>query len=68
MSKQNKIPMPIDIDESEMVFGAPLEMALLLLEYDDIPDEFKSSSNKWVVLFDRWFFNGLPEKTKYEYR
>lgn len=58
-------PMPVDIDDASMAFGAPMEMDSLLPKYDQIPEEFKSHSNKWVKLFDQWFFNGLPKETKF---
>ena len=57
--------MPVDIDDATMVFGAPLEMDLLLPPYEKIPEEFKSKSNKWVKLFEQWFFNGLPKGTQF---
>lgn len=60
-----KIPTPVDIDDATMTFGAPLEMEMLLPKYDQIPEEFKSNFNKWVQLFDKWFFNGLPKGTQF---
>lgn len=57
--------MPVDIDDATMVFGAPLEMDLLLPPYEKIPEEFKSQPNKWVKLFEQWFSNGLPKGTQF---
>lgn len=57
--------MPVDIDDASMAFGAPMEIDSLLPKYDQIPEEFKSHSNKWVKLFNQWFFNGLPKGTQF---
>lgn len=35
------------------------------LPMEKIPEEFKSSFNKWARIASRWFFNGLPGGTEF---
>jgi hypothetical protein len=57
----------MEIQEIDDVFLAfPANVSHLMPRYEDIPEEFKSSSNKWCGIASRWFFKGLPKTTVFK--
>lgn len=51
---------PQKVDDLTLAFPGNV-VAVLMPDYDDIPDDFKKSyGNKWVEFQKRWFFDGLP--------
>ena len=54
---------PQNVDRLSVVLGGNMEQ--LLPAYSTVPDEFKRDSNKWVQIFHKWFFSGLPKGTRF---
>ncbi len=52
-----KFDFPRAVKQLDLMFGG--NMSELLPAMSDIPEEFKSSSNKWAKLQSKWFFEGL---------
>lgn len=50
------IPEVMDLD-----LAFPTRAMQLMPKWDEIPDEFKSDRNKWVKVFEDWFFFGLKD-------
>lgn len=50
-----------ELSAAEVAF--PATVVHLMPKYEDIPKEFKSSSNRWNKLFNKWFFSGLRGAT-----
>ncbi len=63
MNLQKKFNAPIPVKDTEMAFGG--NMAVLLPSYSELPEEFRSTSNKWCKIQQRWFFSGLPKDTDF---
>jgi len=53
----------VPVTDVDVAFGGHIDK--LMPKYEDIPQEFKKSSNKWNQLFNRWFFSGLPKETDF---
>lgn len=45
--------------DADIVFGGGIKE--LMPAYSDIPEEFKSRSNKWTKVVSDWFYSGLKE-------
>jgi hypothetical protein len=50
---------PTDVSDVDMAFGGGVRK--LMPPYDEIPDEFKRSSNPYVRFQQSWFFSGLKK-------
>lgn len=55
----DKFASPQEVSAVEMAFGG--NMKELLPPYSEIPEEFKSSRNRWVQWQNQWFYSGLKE-------
>lgn len=51
---------PIEVTPVDIAFGG--KAMQILPAYRDIPEEFKSSGNKWEKFIQKWFFDGLAVK------
>lgn len=49
--------MPQDVDDLNAALGTKVKA--LMPPYEEIPKEFKSSSNPWDRFFSDWFFGGI---------
>ena len=55
------------ISGNDIAFGVTKLDVLPL--YESIPEEFKrgtGDARKWTEIFTQWFFNGLPQNTKFK--
>lgn len=55
MSEGKRLPQ--DVDDLNVTLGTNAKE--LMPPYEDIPKEFKSSSNVWNKFFSDWFFGGV---------
>jgi hypothetical protein len=62
MNNQWSLPQVI----SDALYAYPATVKHLMPPYEEIPEEFHYISNKWVRIQQRWFFDGLPEKTYFK--
>jgi hypothetical protein len=53
---------PKDVDVVDVSFGATGEdLTRLMIPYEDIPKEFTNQNNKFVIIVNKWFFDGLRD-------
>lgn len=64
MSTETKtFDQPTKVDALDAAFGGA-NINDLLPPYDEIPEEFKQQTNKWVLWQQQWFFSGLERAPK----
>lgn len=51
--------IPMDVDDLTLAF--PASVRKMMPPYEEIPREFRHSSNKWNKLFSDWFFAGIKD-------